>query len=75
MARPLGSRNKAKAKVDKFLTKEFKDLERLKALAERQDEVVQQGLDEIADLRRKVEFYRKQVNHLIALLNIITKES
>ena len=52
-----------------------KRITELEGLVERQDEAVQQGLDEIADLRRKVEFYRKQVNHLIALLNIITKES
>ena len=38
----------------------------LEGLVERQDEAVQQGLDEIAELR-------KQVNHLIALLNIITR--
>ena len=32
-----------------------------------------EGLDEIAELRKQVDFYRKQVNHLIALLNIITR--
>jgi hypothetical protein len=42
-------------------------------LIERQDQAVEQGLDEIAELRKQVDFYRKQVNHLIALLNIITR--
>jgi len=45
----------------------------LEGLIERQDEAVEQGLDEIAELRKQVDFYRKQVNHLIALLNIITR--
>jgi len=45
----------------------------LEGLVERQDEAVQQGLDNIDDLRKQMEFYRKQVNHLIALLNIITR--
>ena len=45
----------------------------LEGLVERQDEAVQQGLDNIAELRKQVDFYRKQVNHLIALLNIITR--
>ena len=67
MARTKGSTN-----TTTTLNKRITELE---GLVERQDEAVQQGLDEIADLRRKVEFYRKQVNHLIALLNIITKES
>ena len=67
MARTKGSTNTTTT-LNKRITQ-------LEGLIERQDEAVQQGLDEIADLRRKVEFYRKQVNHLIALLNIITKES
>ena len=50
-----------------------KRITQLEGLIERQDEAVHQGLDEIADLRKQVDFYRKQVNHLIALLNIITK--
>ena len=45
----------------------------LEGLIERQDQAVEQGLDEIAELRKQVDFYRKQVNHLIALLNIITR--
>lgn len=50
-----------------------KRINTLEALVERQDEAVEQGLDEIAELRKQVDFYRKQVNHLIALLNIITR--
>ena len=51
------------------------EIARLQTLLERQDEAIQQSLDEIAQLRINVEFYRKQVNHLIALLNILTKGS
>ena len=79
MARTKGSKNKPKQETITFkqLNKRADQVRitELEGLVERQDEAVQQGLDEIADLRRKVEFYRKQVNHLIALLNIITKES
>ena len=67
MARTKGSTNTTTT-LNKRITQ-------LEGLIERQDEAVHQGLDEIADLRKQVDFYRKQVNHLIALLNIITKES
>ena len=49
------------------------ELSRLQALSKRQDDAIAQSLDEINELRTMVEFYRKQVNHLIALLNILTK--
>ena len=49
------------------------ELSRLQALSKRQDDAIAQSLDEINELRTSVEFYRKQVNHLIALLNILTK--
>jgi uncharacterized coiled-coil protein SlyX len=65
MARTKGSTN-----TTTTLQKRITSLE---GLVERQDDVVQQGLDEIAELRKQVDFYRKQVNHLIALLNIITR--
>lgn len=51
------------------------ELLRLQALSKRQDDAIAQSLDEINELRTMVEFYRKQVNHLIALLNILTKGS
>ena len=65
MARTKGSTNTTTT-LNKRITQ-------LEGLIERQDEAVHQGLDEIADLLKQVDFYRKQVNHLIALLNIITK--
>lgn len=77
MARTPGSKNKAKPEVITFkqLNKRADQVRitELEGLVERQDEAVQQGLDEIAELRKQVDFYRKQVNHLIALLNIITR--
>ena len=76
MARTKGSKNKVKD-VPIYTEKDVRNLntnlDKLSELTMRQDEAVQQGLDEIADLRKQVDFYRKQVNHLIALLNIITK--
>jgi len=46
---------------------------KLRNLVDKQDELIAQANDEVTDLRQSVEFYRKQVNHLIALLNILTK--
>jgi uncharacterized coiled-coil protein SlyX len=65
MARTKGSTN--------ITTNLQKRITSLEGLIERQDQAVEQGLDEIAELRKQVDFYRKQVNHLIALLNIITR--
>jgi uncharacterized coiled-coil protein SlyX len=50
-------------------------LVKLRNLVDKQDELIAQANDQITDLRQSVEFYRKQVNHLIALLNILTKGS
>ena len=76
MPRTKGSKNKPKT-VAIYSEQDVRDLNnritKLEGLTERQDEAVQQGLDEISELRDKVEFYRKQVNHLMALLNILTK--
>jgi len=46
---------------------------RLRNLVEKQDETIAQANDQISDLRGQVEFYRKQVNHLLALANILAK--
>ena len=77
MPRTKGIKNKPKVETITFrqLNKRADQVRitELEGLVERQDEAVQQGLDEIADLRKQVDFYRKQVNHLIALLNIITR--
>ena len=60
-------------------TKQAKDqaevLLRLRNLVDKQDNTIAQANDQISDLRGQVDFYRKQVNHLIALLNILTKGS
>ena len=49
------------------------EINRLKKLIERQDDGIKQGIDQINDLLGQVEFYRKQVNHLLALCNILSK--
>ena len=49
------------------------EVDQLKALIKRQDEGIAQGLDQVDDLLKQVDFYRKQVNHLLALLNILSK--
>ena len=46
---------------------------KMRNLVDKQDDIIAQATDEVNDLRSQVEFYRKQVNHLIALLNILTK--
>ena len=87
--RPLGSRNKPKEIMKKIFqqndiaTKQLVKLEHLKELSvklenlqelsERQDHAIAQATDQIADLQGQVEFYRKQVNHFLALLNILAK--
>jgi len=76
MARTPGSKNKPKT-VAIYSEQDVRDLNaritKLEGLTERQDEAVQQGLDEISELRDKVEFYRKQTNHYLALINILAK--
>ena len=54
-------------------TKQQNEINRLNKLVERQDDGIKQGIDQINDLLGQVEFYRKQVNHLLALLNILSK--
>jgi len=46
---------------------------RLRNLVEKQDETIAQANDQISDLRAQAEFYKKQVNHLLALANILAK--
>ena len=54
-------------------TKQQLEINRLNKLIERQDDGIKQGIDQINDLLGQVEFYRKQVNHLLALCNILSK--
>jgi endonuclease III len=53
--------------------KDPSEVDQLKALIQRQDEGIAQGLDQVDDLLKQVDFYRKQVNHLLALCNILSK--
>ena len=76
--RPLGSKNKGGGKVVKNRTTALEsvrltELSRLRLLSERQDQAIAQATDQIADLQAQLDFYRKQVNHLLALTNILAK--
>ena len=51
------------------------EIERLQKLVHRQDQDIIQAIDQLRDLEGQVEFYRKQVNHFLALLNILAKGS
>jgi len=50
-----------------------KEIDRLKNLIARQDDAVELARDQIAELQINLDFYRKQVNHLLALVNILAK--
>ena len=54
-------------------SKQQLEMDRLKMIIARQDDSVEQARDELQDLRDKVEFYRKQTNHYLALINILAK--
>jgi hypothetical protein len=73
MARPKGSTNKPKLKFPLKDTFTKAEVERLKGLLARQDAAVEQAKDQISDLMVDVEFYRKQINHFLALVNILAK--
>ena len=59
----------------KTIVKKISDVERLKTLIERQDDQLFQLSDELKDAREQAEFCRKQINHYIALINILTRGS
>lgn len=81
--RPVGSKNKPKTRIvmtnqdlkelQRMTKQEKYEITRLQTLSERQDHAIAQATDQIADLQGQVEFYRKQVNHFLALLNILAK--
>ena len=78
MARTVGSKNKPKLKfplTDKQVKESYTkaEVERLTAILERQDAAVAQAKDQVSDLLADVEFYRKQINHFLALVNILAK--
>jgi len=45
----------------------------LKTLIERQDNQLCQLSDELKDAKEQAEFCRKQINHYLALVNILTR--
>ena len=59
----------------KTIVKKISDVERLKTLIERQDDQLFQLSDELKDAKEQSEFCRKQINHYIALINILTRGS
>lgn len=59
----------------KAAVKKISDVERLKTLIERQDDQLFQLSDELKDAKEQAEFCRKQINHYIALINILTRGS
>ena len=57
----------------KVAVKKISEIDRLKTLIERQDDQLFQLSDELKDAKEQVEFCRKQINHYIALINILTR--
>ena len=57
----------------KAAVKKISEVERLKTLIERQDDQLFQLSDELKDAKEQAEFCRKQINHYLALINILTR--
>ena len=53
--------------------KSISEIDRLKNLIARQDDQLSQLTDELKDAKEQAEFCRKQINHYIALINILTR--
>lgn len=79
MARTKGSKNRPKLTVsmktlgevkNKYLQIEEEN-KTLKTDLEKANQVAEQAKDYISDLEASVDFYRKQVNHFLALVNIM----
>jgi septal ring factor EnvC (AmiA/AmiB activator) len=49
------------------------DIDRLKNLIARQDDQLDQLSDDLKDSKEQAEFCRKQINHYLALVNILTR--
>lgn len=62
--RPVGSKNKPKAKPAP---------KQESIILDRTINALEQATDQITDLHAQVEFYKKQVNHLLALCNILAR--
>ena len=59
----------------KPLNKKVDEINSLKNLIGRQDDQLSQLSDELKDAKEQAEFCRKQINHYIALINILTRGS
>jgi chromosome segregation ATPase len=74
--RPIGSKNNPKfPKVpskDRIAGLE-ETIKTLREALEHAGNVSEQASDQISDLQSQVEWYRKQVNHFLALLNILVR--
>jgi len=57
----------------KTTVKKISDVERLKTLIDRQHDQLFQLSDELRDAKEQAEFCRKQINHYLALINILTR--
>lgn len=57
----------------KTTVKKISDVERLENLIARQDDQLFQLSDELKDAKEQAEFCRKQINHYLALINILTR--
>ena len=49
------------------------DIDRLKNLIARQDDQLDQLSDDLKDSKEQAEFCRKQINHYLALVNILSR--
>lgn len=78
MARTKGSKNKPKTTPVSAKPKQTArekqllwDIAALEVDLEKANQVAEQAKDYISDLEASVDFYRKQVNHFLALVNIM----
>ena len=55
--------------------KSISEIDRLKNLIARQDDQLDQLSDDLKDAKEQAEFCRKQINHYLALVNILTRGS
>jgi septal ring factor EnvC (AmiA/AmiB activator) len=53
--------------------KSISEIDRLKNLIARQDDQLDQLSDDLKDSKEQAEFCRKQINHYLALVNILTR--
>ena len=61
------------AKKLKPVSNKVNEINSLKNLIGRQDDQLSQLTDELKDAKEQAEFCRKQINHYLALINILTR--